>query len=83
LQSAGKRGENELNDNTPPPKPPFFTWVLQELSKPEDVPERMQAYMRVLWLNGTTEREIAKTFKMPVEWVEDFVRRTPRNKRPH
>ncbi|RZN09658.1 hypothetical protein CWO91_16655 [Bradyrhizobium genosp. SA-3] len=72
-----------MNDNTPPPKPPFFTWVLQELSKPEDVPERMRVYMRVLWLNGTSEREIADTFKMPVEWVEDFVRDTSRTTKPH
>lgn len=72
-----------MNDNTPPPKPPFFTWVLQEITKPEDVPERMRTYMRVLWLNGTSEREIADTFKMPVEWVEDFVRESPRTVRPH
>jgi hypothetical protein len=72
-----------MNDNTPPPKPPFFTWVLTELSKPEDVPERMIGYMRVLWLNGTSEREIADTFKMPIEWVEDFVRREPRTTKPN
>jgi hypothetical protein len=72
-----------MNDNLPPPKPPFFTWVLQEINKPEDVPERMRVYMRVLWLNGTSEREIADTFKMPIEWVEEFVRETPRTKFPH
>jgi len=65
-----------MNDNLPPKRPPFFTWVLQELSKPEDVPERMRTYMRLLWLDGASERELSDTFKIPLEWVEVFVRDT-------
>lgn len=55
-----------------PPK--FFTWVEQDYKTPNEVPERLRKYMRVLWLNGSRPDEIAQTFKVPVEWVEGFVR---------
>ena len=56
------------------PQPKFFNWVKETHEQPSDVPERVRAFMQTLWLNGTTVEEIAKTFEVPAEWVEDFVR---------
>jgi hypothetical protein len=30
-------------------------------------------FMQLLWLNGTKVEDIAATFEVPVDWVEDFV----------
>lgn len=68
---------------TPSKPPPFFTWILTDIEDQSDVPERMRQYMRMLWLNGVPVEEIAETFKMPIEWVDDFVREAERTARPH
>jgi Mor family transcriptional regulator len=54
----------------------FFTWVAEPFADPAQVAERIRAHMRVLWFNGARVEELAKTFKMPAEWVDEFIRRT-------
>jgi hypothetical protein len=61
----------------------FFTWVEEPYFQRADVPDRIRAHMRVLWLNGARVEELAKTFKMPVEWIEVFVRETDRTTKPN
>ncbi len=51
----------------------FFTWVEDNWTAPDDVPERVRAHMRVLWSDGVTVGQIAETFMVPVAWVEIFV----------
>jgi hypothetical protein len=65
-----------------PTQPKFFTWVEETYEHPSQVPERIRAYMQILWLNGTTVEELAKTFKIPVDWIEDFVRASYAPPRP-
>jgi hypothetical protein len=63
---------------TPKDPPKFFTWVEETYTEPAQVPERLRAHMRVLWLSGAKVQVLAKMFNMPVEWVDDFVREEPR-----
>lgn len=51
----------------------FFTWVEQEFERQDDVPVRWRRYMRFLWLHGARLEDVARTFKLPAEWVDDFV----------
>jgi hypothetical protein len=55
--------------------PKFFTWVDEKYEEPSQVPERIQLYMRAMWRVGIPEKQIAEAFSIPIEWVEDFVRR--------
>lgn len=53
----------------------FFTWTDETYTEQAAVPPRVQEHMRYLWLRGLSVDELAQIFLMPVEWVEDFVRR--------
>lgn len=54
--------------------PKFFTWVEGDYAEPAAVPVPMRAMMRGLWLQGVKPLDIAQIFKVPEDWVEDFVR---------
>jgi hypothetical protein len=54
--------------------PRFFTWVTESYNSRNDVPRRLRAHMRVLWLEGASITSIAEGFELPYEWVDDFVR---------
>jgi hypothetical protein len=53
----------------------FFTWTEESYTEQAEVPARLQQHMRHLWLRGSSVEELAQIFKMPIEWVDDFVRR--------
>lgn len=61
----------------------FFTWVEETYTEQAMVPERLQQQMRDMWLGGVTEKELSAIFLMPIEWVEDFVRRDTRETPKH
>lgn len=37
------------------------------------VPEMLRLQLRTLWLKGAKSEDLAATFKLPLEWVEDLV----------
>jgi hypothetical protein len=37
------------------------------------VPETLRLELRKLWARGAKPEELAATFKLPLEWVMDFV----------
>jgi hypothetical protein len=37
------------------------------------VPETLRLQLRTLWLKGAKTEDLAATFKLPLEWLEDFV----------
>jgi hypothetical protein len=37
------------------------------------VPEMLRLRIRTLWGRGAKPEDLAATFKLPVEWVQDFV----------
>lgn len=55
----------------------FFTWAEETYPEAAAVPVRVQEHMRYLHLRGATPEQIAQMFKMPVDWVEAFVRSDP------
>jgi hypothetical protein len=61
----------------------FFTWVEVKYSEPAEVPDRVIAYLRKAWLAGSSVEELSFTFDLPVEWVDDFVRREIREPKPN
>lgn len=52
---------------------PFYTWVETTYTEQAQVPDTMRRALRELWLKGARPDELAATFKLPLEWVEDFV----------
>lgn len=61
----------------------FFTWVEETYTEQAMVPDRLQQQMRDMWLAGVSVKELSATFLMPLEWVEDFVRRDTRETPKH
>jgi len=61
----------------------FFTWIEQTYTEQALVPPRLQTHIRELWLQGASPKELAATFLMPLEWVEEFVRRDTRDTPTH
>ena len=55
-----------------PEKPKFFTFVEGDYAEPADVPERVRVYVRLMFLHGAKAEHLARVFKMPEEWVDDF-----------
>jgi hypothetical protein len=54
-------------------QPKFFTFIEETYSEPAAVPDCVRAHLRVLWLDGARVDQFARTFKMPAEWVDEFV----------
>lgn len=53
----------------------FFTWVDETYSEQAMVPDRLQQQIRDMWIAGISPKELSLLFMLPLEWVEDFVRR--------
>jgi len=51
----------------------FFTWTDQAYKEQCEVPLRIRQQLRTLWLKGAKPEELAATFKLPFDWVRDFV----------
>lgn len=64
-------------------KPPFFTWVEETYFQQVDVPVRCRVFMQILWLHGTRVEDLARHFKVPVEWVDDFVHDSYPSEKPN
>ena len=47
---------------------PFHTDTAQAA-----VSETIRLQLRILWLKGAKPEDLAATFKLPLEWVMDFV----------
>ncbi|MCK1742207.1 hypothetical protein IVA80_15385 [Bradyrhizobium sp. 139] len=60
----------------------FFTWVEEDFTEPAAVPVHVRQEMRFLWLHGAKVEQLAKTFKMPADWVDEFVR-VEHTSKPH
>jgi hypothetical protein len=53
----------------------FFTWVEETYAHQSDVPLRIRQHCRNLHNEGASIEAVAEDFKLPVEWVRDFVRK--------
>jgi hypothetical protein len=61
----------------------FFTWIPDTYPEQAMVPDRLQQQIRDMWVAGATPKELSAIFLMPIEWIEDFVRRDTRETSKH
>lgn len=64
-------------------KPKFFTWVEEKYENPNQVPTRLQNYIRALYKEGNTVDMLALATNLPKDWVAVIVREDPHETKPN
>jgi hypothetical protein len=63
--------------------PPFFTWIEADYAEPRDVPVRLRSMMQILWLHGMKIEEVARHFRVPESWADEFVHDSYPSEKPN
>ncbi|WP_454627754.1 hypothetical protein [Bradyrhizobium cenepequi] len=64
-------------------KEKFFTWVEEKYENPNQVPARLQNYIRTLYQEGGTVEMLALATNLPEDWVAVIVREDPHETKPN